>query len=211
MTAAAASVVERGLPQPRCASNIRFVGPIGGQAEAGRRCWAVPRTGTPGRGRHGSGVQGGRYAAGPAGRAQAAIDRGAGTLAHPAIHREARAASALNHPNICTVYDIGAYDGEPYLVMELLDGQTLDASIVKEPLAINRLLDLGRQIVRGLQAADAAGIVHRYQAREHLRDTSDGPSRAPCSTPTVRAGCVVGEALRLRDDQEKCSACVTPP
>ncbi|HTT17932.1 MAG TPA: protein kinase [Candidatus Sulfotelmatobacter sp.] len=77
------------------------------------------------------------------------------------FQREAYAASALNHPNICTVHDVDEYEGQPFIAMELLEGQTLERRIEGKPLAISELLDLAAQIAYGLEAAHARGIVHR--------------------------------------------------
>ena len=77
------------------------------------------------------------------------------------FRREAQAASALNHPNICTVYDIGEIDGRAYIALEYLEGKTLNQGIIDGPMALNTILSLAFEIADGLEVAHTKGIVHR--------------------------------------------------
>ncbi|HEX4946669.1 MAG TPA: serine/threonine-protein kinase, partial [Blastocatellia bacterium] len=90
------------------------------------------------------------------------------------FEQEARATSALNHPNILTVYDFGEYDGNPYLVMELLDGEALRAQLEQGVLPVRKAIDYAQQIVAGLAAAHTKGVIHRDLKPENLFVTKDG-------------------------------------
>ena len=140
------------------------------------------------------------------------------------FEQEARAASALNHPNILTIHDVGEAEQGPYVVSELLEGETLRAILADGKLPARRALDYAFQIARGLAAAHEKGIVHRDLKPENLFVTSDGrvkildfglakltePERpvdsateAPTAAPATEAGVVLGTLHYMAPEQAR--------
>lgn len=90
------------------------------------------------------------------------------------FQQEAQAAAALNHPNIVSIFHVGEHDGSPYIVTELLQGETLRDHLMRGPLRMREVLDLGKDIARGLATAHDAGVIHRDLKPENLFLTKDG-------------------------------------
>ena len=93
------------------------------------------------------------------------------------FEQEARAAAALNHPNLLAIFQMGTYEGAPYMVSELLDGGTLREQLVRGPLPVRKTIDYCVQIARGLAAAHEKGVVHRDLKPENLFITNDGRAK----------------------------------
>ena len=133
------------------------------------------------------------------------------------FEQEARAAGGLNHPNILAVYDVGVDDGAPYLVSELIDGESLRVQMERGVVPLKKLLDLAIQIAEGLAAAHAAGIVHRDLKPENVMVTRDsrikivdfglakalavGSPDGGCAFATQTAGFVVGTVPYMSPEQ----------
>src|SRR5688572_19285668 len=134
--------------------------------------------------------------------------------------REAQTASALNHPNICTIYDIGEQDGRSFIVMEYLEGSTLKDRLAAGSLSLNTVLDVGTQVADALDAAHTAGIIHRdikpanifIGSRDRVRvlDFGLAKMRAPDSHQVdlttmagTRQGVVMGTAAYMAPEQAR--------
>jgi eukaryotic-like serine/threonine-protein kinase len=127
---------------------------------------------------------------------------------------EARAAGSINHPNILAVHDVGTYEGGPYLVLELLEGQTLREMLGGRPLSLGKALDLAVQLAQGLSAAHDHGVVHRDLKPENLLVTSEGRLKildfgiaklvadgAPEGRPGTLTGSVMGTVGYMSPEQ----------
>jgi len=104
------------------------------------------------------------------------------------FEQEARAAAALNHPNILAVYDLGTHESAPFIASELLEGETLRERITAGPIGIRRALGYALQIAHGLAAAHAKNITHRDLKPENLGDVSGDGKRFLLTTPVGSTG-----------------------
>ncbi len=93
------------------------------------------------------------------------------------FEQEARTVAAINHPNILAVYDVGVQDGTPYLVTELLEGETLRERLDRGPVSVRKSVEISSQIAHGLSAAQERGIVHRDLKPENIFLTKDGHTK----------------------------------
>jgi len=126
------------------------------------------------------------------------------------IH-EAQTAASLNHPNICTVYEIDEYEDQPFIAMECLDGESLQANIRSGPLKLDKAVEIAAQIAEGLQEAHSRGIIHRDIKSANIMLTATGRvkvmdfglAKSPGRTRLTRSGMTVGTAAYMSPEQAK--------
>lgn len=145
-------------------------------------------------------------------------DVGADSASVQRFYREAQAASALNHPNICTIYDVGEQDGQDFIAMEFLEGQTLKERIHGKPLPLDETLELAIEIADALNAAHSKGIVHRDLKPSNIMVTPSGlvklldfglakliepeaDDSGPTRSAVTEIGAIVGTAAYMSPEQ----------
>ena len=118
--------------------------------------------------------------------------------------REARHASALNHPNVCTVYQIGEFDGQPFIAMECVEGENLEARLANGRLTVEKTLALGRQIAAGLEHAHQSRMVHGDLKSLNVMVTPGmGQGSGLRSGPTVRSADLSNESTHLATEEPR--------
>lgn len=125
------------------------------------------------------------------------------------LKREAHAAARLNHPNIVTIYEMGDHNGQPYIVMEHVEGQTLSELVTKGPLELERVIEIGAQVAAGLRKAHESGVIHRDIKASNIIVDHDGRARildfglavVSGAMRMTQPGCAMGTPMYMSPEQ----------